>query len=153
MTAATTLEREGTSTRETPLWEPETTPEANSGLAGEDAGSKLERRVRKAAALYLERKGYEILAHAWPGDPGVAGLVCQDEYGAIVFAEVLTAFDGFPAEDQTEARRARFEAAAIAYLAEHDITDVPVRFDTVCIVPVAQGRAILRHHINAFSDN
>ena len=35
--------------------------------------------------------------------------------------------------------------------ADYDVVDVPVRFDVVSIVLVAPDRAMIRHHINAYS--
>ena len=48
--------------------------------------------------------------------------------------------------------RERRETAAIAYLAEHEDVDRPVRFDDVSLVVFGEGKAVLRHHINALSD-
>lgn len=48
--------------------------------------------------------------------------------------------------------RERRETAAIAYLSEHEDVDRPVRFDDVSLVVFGEGKAFLRHHINALSD-
>lgn len=58
---------------------------------------------------------------------------------------------GFPRERSEEDRRAAREASALAYLAEHDVTDMMVRFDTVSLVVLGSDRALVRHHINCLS--
>ncbi len=73
---------------------------------------------------------------------------------SLVFVEVKTRSDcekGFPAEAVTPDKRDRYERIALSYLKHCDIVDVPVRFDVVSIVVVSSDRALIRHHINAFS--
>ena len=47
-------------------------------------------------------------------------------------------------------KRKRYERIAACFLADYDVVDVPVRFDIIGIVAVAEDRAMIRHHINAF---
>lgn len=82
-----------------------------------------------------------------------ADIIALDE-AAVVFVEVNArtgAEAGFPAEAGTEAKRAKFECTAIAYMAGYEETDVSVRFDIISMVVIGESRAMLRHHINVLS--
>ena len=111
---------------------------------GEDDGAReaseaawraeLGRRGEEAAARFLERRGYDIVERNWECAAGEADIVARDGDGSIVFVEVKTRSNcerGLPSED-------------------YDVVDVPVRFDIIGIVAVAEDRAMIRHHINAF---
>ncbi|MEG0072391.1 MAG: YraN family protein [Raoultibacter sp.] len=110
-------------------------------------------RGETAAALFLERRGYEIVERNWVCPGGEADIIAQDEEGCLVFVEVKTRSDiekGFPSESVTAAKRKRYEKIATYYLAQNSLADIGVRFDVVSIVVVAPERAFIRHHINAF---
>ena len=109
----------------------------------------LDVRAKLAAARYLELKGYEIVDQDWPCEAGVADIVAYDVDGTLAFVEVGVSGDGFADFGCEAAKRRLFEAVALAYLGEHDVDDVPVRFDVIGIVPVGGDRAMLRHHVNA----
>lgn len=114
---------------------------------------ELGRKGEEAAARFLYKRGYEILERNWSCYAGEADIIAQDE-GALVFVEVKTRRDcqkGFPAEAVSSEKRDKYEKIALAYLSDADLTDMPVRFDVVSIVVVARNRAMIRHHINAFS--
>lgn len=114
---------------------------------------ELGRRGEDAAARFLERHGYEIVARNWECCAGEADIIARDEH-AIVFVEVKTRSDcekGFPAEAVTAEKRERYERIACLFLSDYDISDVNVRFDVVSIVVVASDRALVRHHINAYT--
>ena len=52
----------------------------------------------------------------------------------------------------TAAKRDRYERIALAYLEDCvGLTDLSVRFDVISIVVVSVNRAVIRHHISAFS--
>ena len=71
-----------------------------------------------------------------------------------MFVEVKTRSScdyGMPAEAVDEAKRDRYERIAALFLQGFDVVDVPVRFDIVSIVAISPDRAMIRHHINAFS--
>lgn len=114
---------------------------------------ELGRRGEEAAAKYLVRRGYDILERNWICFAGEADIIAMDE-DTLVFVEVKTRSNiekGFPAEAVTEEKRARYEKIALAYLAQSDFVDVPIRFDVVSIVVISTDRACVRHHISAFS--
>ena len=48
-------------------------------------------------------------------------------------------------------KREKYERIALAYAAEYSGTEVPVRFDVVSIVVIGNGKAMIRHHMNAFT--
>ena len=147
MSATATLERTRTEA-EAPVRVHQRTLEAHCGPEPTRHTLELEDRARKAAEKYLSMKGYEIVERDWAYDDGTVDFVCTDEDGELVFVEVEVSLGGFPDEDTDLGRRKRFEAMAMVYLAEYDMTDTTVRLDEVCVVPVTEGRAFLRHHIN-----
>ena len=98
----------------------------------------LKERAIKATKLFLERCGYEVIETGWECPADAIDVVATDDE-TLVFVEVLvrTADEGgFPEGSGLEGRGHR-ETAAIAYLAEHEDVDRPVRFDDVsrCCVP------------------
>ena len=112
----------------------------------------LGKRGEDAAARFLERRGYEIVARNWTCYAGEADIIARDD-DAIVFVEVKTRRDcdkGMPAEAVTQDKRERYERIALEYLKDCEITDAPVRFDIISIVAISSDRALVRHHINAF---
>lgn len=125
--------------------------EASSSSASKNR--ELGMKGEEAAARFLYQRGYEILERNWTCHAGEADIIAKDR-NAIVFVEVKTRRDaskGFPSEAVTKAKRERYERIALAYLSEHDAIDIPVRFDVVSIVVIGKDRAMIRHHINAFS--
>ncbi len=115
--------------------------------------SNLNEQAKKAAASYLRHRGYTVLEEGWTCPAGEIDIVAEDE-GTLVFANVKARRDadkGFPAERNGATSRTKREMVALAYLAGHDFTDMPVRFDNVSLVTVGADRALLRHHIGCLS--
>jgi putative endonuclease len=50
----------------------------------------------------------------------------------------------------TPAKQRRYAKLAAAYLQGAGVTEVPVRFDVITLLVVAEDRALLRHHRAAF---
>ncbi len=114
---------------------------------------ELGRRGENAAARFLYRQGYDIIERNWRCSFGEADIIARDG-DALVFVEVKTRSgveQGFPSEAVGAKKRDTYEKIALAYLADQEETEMPVRFDVVAIVAVAKDRALVRHHINAFS--
>lgn len=110
-------------------------------------------RGEEAAARFLDRRGYEILERNWTCFAGEADIIARDD-DTLVFVEVKTRKDcerGFPSEAVTAEKRSRYEKIALAYLADYERADFPVRFDVVSIVVIGTDKAMVRHQINAFS--
>lgn len=112
-------------------------------------------RSREVASRFLVRRGYSILEQGWRYAGGSVDLVALDG-DCLVLADVLMGDGvrgaGFPHEPDVGASRERMEAAAVAYLREaQEAFSGLVRFDVVSILPLAEDRAFVRHHIGAFS--
>lgn len=126
----------------------------SSDAAGAESHNvELGRRGEDAAARFLYRRGYEIVERNWTCAAGEADIIARDEEW-VVFVEVKTRSScekGFPSEAVDPEKRKRYENIAALFLKDYDVVDVPVRFDVVSIVLVAPDRAMIRHHINAFS--
>lgn len=115
--------------------------------------AKIGQRGEDAAARFLDRRGYEIIERNWTCTAGEADIIARDGE-TVVFVEVKTRTNcdkGLPAEAVDEAKRTRYERIAAQFLSGYDVVDVPVRFDIISLVVVAPDRAMIRHHINAFS--
>lgn len=110
-------------------------------------------RGEEAAERFLRRHGYEILERNWVCFAGEADIIAADDR-ALVFAEVKTRRGighGFPGEAVNQAKRERYERIALAYVQDHCVGEVTVRFDVISIVVIAPDRALVRHHLGAFS--
>ena len=124
----------------------------DAGSAEAD-GPTLGQRGEAAAALFLERRGYEILDRNWTCPAGEADIVARSPEEDIVFVEVKTRSGiehGFPAEAVTPEKRRRYEKIAGYYLADNVEGDARLRFDVIGILAIGEGRAYVRHHQNAF---
>lgn len=111
------------------------------------------RRGEDAAARFLDRRGYDIIERNWTCEAGEADIIARDG-DAVVFVEVKTRSSvekGLPSEAVDDAKRRRYERIAALFLRGYEVADVPVRFDVVSLLVVAPDRALIRHHINAFS--
>ena len=144
--ATTTMDKTMETVAEDPVCVSRANAEAQYEEERTQVPDSLDERVRTASARYLELKGYDVLE--MDACDGLIDLVCQDG-DTLVFVEVQTCEDSFPEEHAEATRRRLFEMAALAYLAEHEYVDVPVRFDTVSVIPMAGNRAFLRHVVNA----
>ena len=119
-----------------------------------DHNREIGRRGEAAAVRYLERFGYDILERNWTCPAGEADIVARDGE-ALVFCEVKTRTSlekGFPSEAVDEEKRARYEKIAGWYLRDCEFVDIPVRFDVVALLVVAEDRALIKHYVNAFSE-
>lgn len=111
-------------------------------------------RGEEAAACFLVRRGYDIVARNWTCFAGEADIIARDG-SWLVFVEVKTRSNyakGMPSEAVGKEKRHRYEKIAAAFLAQYDeAIDIPLRFDVVSILAVAPDRAMIRHHIDAFA--
>lgn len=114
---------------------------------------ELKAKAIKAAAHFLDRRGYEIVEEGWESESGCAIDLVAKEDGAIVFVDVYArrGIDKGMPEGGGEASRERREIAALTWFAEHGDeapADTPVRFDSIAIMAISESRAMLRHHVN-----
>lgn len=107
----------------------------------------------EAACRFLKSRDYIVLERNWTCPAGEADVIAQDEDGTLVFIEVKTRSNletGLPCEAVTPRKRARYERIAGYYLAEYDGSECRVRFDVISILALGNGRALMRHYVNAF---
>jgi len=113
----------------------------------------LGQRGERAAAAYLKRKGYRILARGDRTGPGELDLVALDGR-TIVFVEVKTRHSaemGHPVEAVDRAKQRRLTRLAVAWLKRRRLLESPARFDIVAITwPPGQPRPVIEHLVSAF---
>ena len=116
--------------------------------------SNLNDKATEAASRYLSRRGYTVLETAWKCSAGTCDVIAE-EGDTIVFVDVSARRGtdrGFPTERCCAGTREHREMIALAWFAEHeDAVDMPVRFDSIAMLVIGDSRAMIRHHINAFS--
>lgn len=113
---------------------------------------ELGKRGERAAARFLEHRGYKVIARNWSCLAGEADIIARDQ-DALVFVEVKTRSNiekGLPEEAVTKEKRSRYERIAAFFLADFPEVDIPIRFDIISILVVQEDKALIRHHINAF---
>jgi putative endonuclease len=113
----------------------------------------LGQRGEDAAARFLRRRGYKIVAR---GDRAVLGeldLVAVDGR-TIVFVEVKTREShdkGHPAEAVDPEKQRRLSRLAVAYLRRHDLLEYQARFDVVAVTwPRNARKPVIEHFPHAF---
>ena len=113
---------------------------------------ELQEKAVKAAAHFIERKGFELLETGWESPEGtVVDLIANDEE-TLVFIDVTATEYGEGGFEDGKIPRADLEIAAAGWLASHpEGPDAQVCFDIIDMLAVSTDRALLRHHINAFS--
>lgn len=113
---------------------------------------ELQEKAVRAAIRFCERKGYEIIDTDWVSREGAkVDLVAKDK-DCLVFIDVTAKEYGDGPLEGGKIPRSDFEVAAAGWLADNpEEADIQVRFDTVDMLVVSASKALLRHHINAFS--
>jgi putative endonuclease len=112
----------------------------------------LGRRGEAAAARYLRRRGYRILARSdrlWPGELDLVALQGR----TIVFVEVKTRQSqeaGHPAEAVDAVKQRRLTRLAVTFLKRHGLLEYPARFDVVAVTWPEGRRPTIEHFQNAF---
>lgn len=113
----------------------------------------LGRRGEDAAARYLRRRGYKILARGDQFGPGELDLVALDRR-TIVFIEVKTRQThaaGHPAEAVDDRKQRRLTRLAVTFLKRHGLLEQPARFDVVAVTwPEGKWFPKIEHIKNAF---
>lgn len=113
---------------------------------------ELQEKAVKAATRFIERKGYELLETGWTSPEGTQiDLVANDE-DTLVFVDVTAIEYGEGDFEGGKVKRGDLEIAAASWLAANSPDgEIQVRFDIIDMLVVSADRALLRHHINAFS--
>lgn len=116
----------------------------------EQNNRKLGGYYEKLAAVFLEEKGYHILAKNYRCPQGEVDVIARSPEGVYVFVEVKyrrTKRYGDAFSAVGEAKQARISRAALWYMsARHMPMTSPVRFDVIGI----NGDEEIRHIENAF---
>jgi len=110
----------------------------------------LGREGEDLAARFLMKQGYRILERNYRTRSGEIDLVALHE-GAVVFVEVKTrTSDAFGAPELavTPRKQQRMVKAALAYIKQRKLHQVPCRFDVVAITKAAKQE--VEHIRNAF---
>ena len=114
----------------------------------------LGRRGEAAAARFLKRRGYKIIARGNRLRPGELDLVAVDRDRTIVFVEVKTRQSqdaGHPAEAVDAAKQRQLTRLAVTFLKRHGLLEHAARFDVVAVTwPDGRRRPTVEHFINAF---
>jgi len=106
----------------------------------------------KAAARFLRKAGYRILARNWSCPAGEIDLIARDG-DTLVFVEVKTRRSNDAADPEinvTSIKRRQLARAARSYLSMQRVPDPPSRFDVVAVVLPESGRAMIEHFVDAF---
>jgi putative endonuclease len=113
----------------------------------------LGQRGEAAAARYLRRRGYKILARGDRFGPGELDLVALDRK-TIVFVEVKTRQSqtlGHPAEAVDAVKQRKLTRLAETFLKRYQLQELPARFDVIAITwPGDKWFPKIEHIKNAF---
>lgn len=109
---------------------------ARTPAVGRQAAERRGRRAEAYAALWLNAKGYRVLARQWRTSQGEVDLIAR-RGRLLVAVEVKTRANATLAIEAVSPRqRRRIARAALAYLARlPDATKLSLRFDVVLVVP------------------
>jgi putative endonuclease len=110
-------------------------------------------RSERAAARFLRRGGYRILARNYSGPLGELDIVALDGR-CIVFVEVRSTGGDDPtrpAESVDDAKQRRLTALALDFLRRHRLLNHASRFDVLAISwPAGRREPTIVHHRQAF---
>src|SRR6187399_3289756 len=117
------------------------------------APKPLGRRGEDAAARYLKKLGYIIVARGHRDNIGEIDLVAVDGR-TVVFIEVKTRTShdaGHPADAVDGKKQQRLTRLALSYMKRHDLLECPARFDVVAVTwPADSNQPTIEHFQNAF---
>lgn len=113
----------------------------------------LGQRGEDAAARYLRRQGYRILARGVDSRLGELDIIAVDDR-TIVFVEVKTRSSsdaGHPIDSIDQLKQQRMTRSALAYLKAHGLLHSAARFDVVAVTwPADVRQPVIEHFPNAF---
>ena len=113
---------------------------------------ELQEKAVKAATRFIERKGYELLDTGWASPEGTQIDLIASDGDTLVFIDVTATEYGEGGFEGSKVKRGDLEIAAASWLAVNSPDgEIQVRFDIIDMLVVSVDRALLRHHINAFS--
>lgn len=113
----------------------------------------LGQRGEDAAARYLKRQGYRVVARGHDSPLGELDIIAVDGR-TIVFVEVKTrrgSEAGSPAEAIDPRKMQRMTQSALAWLKSKGLLNQSARFDVVAVTwPDSARRPAIEHYKNAF---
>ncbi len=112
-----------------------------------NAKDALGRQGEQAAAEYLERAGYRILARNWRCAEGEIDIVMADRR-ALVAVEVKTRSGtayGTPLEAVTRKKRSRLRRLAVQWVLANGVLFDEVRVDVVEVLKDSRGGFTIEH--------
>ena len=113
---------------------------------------KIKGDAINAASIYLNDQEIRVLDTEYSCEAGSVDLVFIED-NTLVFAEIeVSTSNTLPDEVLTASDRVRLEMVAIDYLANHDMPSSPVRFDTLKMAVVGEGRLLLCHRRDALGE-
>lgn len=116
-------------------------------------------KVNKAAAMFLNRRGYDILDEPWKRDGGMLPIdIVAKDGDSVVFVRArgrnAEFGEGF---DDAGLDRDKAEAFAVNWFRDNidEFADAQFRFDAISMIVMgaAANKALIRHHINALSES
>ena len=108
---------------------------------------RLGRQAEEAAAAWLSRRGWRVLARRWRSASGEIDLVCLDPDGVLVGVEVKlrrSARTGGPEEALDARRVVRLRRTLADYAAQQRSPATAVRIDLVTLTPAAAAWRVAR---------
>jgi putative endonuclease len=110
-------------------------------------------RSERAAARYLRRQGFRILARNYTSPHGELDLVAADGR-TVVFVEVRSTAgpdEGRPAASVGPDKQRRLTDLALHYLHRYNLLNHPARFDVLTVSwPAGRSAPDVAHYPNAF---
>ena len=113
---------------------------------------QLGKKGEDIACMYLESQGLEVIERNWQCQSGEADIIARED-GVLAFIEVKTRRSqaaGLPEDAVDLRKRRKYEKIATDYLFSHDLASTRIRFDVMALLLSNDGKALLRHHRDAF---
>lgn len=117
-----------------------------------DSRKELGEKGEKAAQMFMQDRGMEIVDTNWKCSYGEVDIVALDE-DTLVFCEVKTrrtTSAGIPEEAVTLAKQKRYSNIARVYTSRCELKYKEIRFDVMGIYALNESQALLRYARNAF---
>jgi putative endonuclease len=120
-------------------------------LLGRGRDEPLGRRGEAAAAKFLARSGYKIVARNYRCQMGEIDLIARDG-PTLVFVEVKSRQDDEPTPEQqvNSTKQHQLTKSARHYLSRFGSRPPPARFDVIAVVWPEGREPRIRHTIDAF---
>jgi putative endonuclease len=122
-----------------------------SSLKGSKAMKALGNKGEDLAVIFLEKKGYKIVAKNYKNYVGEIDIIARDGE-TTVFIEVKTRANdsfGYPFEAVHSRKRLKLRNLALLYMKKQG-EEIPIRFDVLSIMYTDNGQKQIEHIIDAF---